>query len=1848
MSPLFSLVMAALFPQSALADDDVALESDSPAGAATRTVTFQLERARGAAQPSLSLRYSSRDKALHAGGIGWSLDLPAIEIRNIDGPPRFRFDLPAFGSATPSSNDRYVYGSEPLVFLGVVPADGRPLALRDGEISAAMLPPAARGWRLFKLRNDSLHALFFLSPDSRSWRVSLPSGETRQFGIPTEGGNESEGIDVDSATGTPFRWNLTRRFDVHGAGNLIAYRWRHLERSQVAVVTDIFDTPPTSANADFAAYLHHTHLRYRNAAMPPFGEWRVSSPHVLEAVDVTAKVITQASVFEPPSFGSRAVVRRYFLDYLADGDAGQHLRSVTLEGSSPETFESSSGDVIGVTHAPRMPAILFSYSMQAPGAPWLLSEIDSGRGEKAAFFYAQLSPPTFDVLAREVRAVAGGETEETRFTYARPMFDEHRLIGFRSIVATRTTDGAARRVTKTTFASSDNPIDDRLRAVVGRPILIEVSDDAGHRLKTVHLQYRLAPSGRPGGELSFGSYVSAIDTWLFDASQKAPATSNVTMLSADSTGGWALSAPVEVGGAGSMHLRTDRIEDAFGIEVMRRDEGRGARLDDAIVTLRETETLSALRGAWGLRIKSVSRGGRRVDLQNDSVTGEPTDFSSLLSNSELSAFEAKRTSRPPDAIGDGARVHQAGAIYDAWGNQTRAVQGGDASCVSTLFDQKYAFFPIETRTSPLGCGAASSDSAWRTRRRFQSVRASAVEVLSPNDAMMRIGVDAFGRVTSEYLPDPEMALATSREPSTQLSYDDGKTSRIRSTTSDPQSRPVPGGAATVWPWPFGTAASATLHSIWTVLDGRGRVRCRLAEGDRTRGERGWLVSESVVRGASGVLRAYAPFFSDADPRGDSACTPPSGTAFVETRYDAFGRAFEVRDLDGTRVQAIAFHALSVNKTDARRDAKGLGPLSIALDGHGRVSRVTDPTEAEGKRDTVFTDNRYALTGELLSVTKWHQNGSEKTTRTFAYDSLGRLVRNDEPNAGTWRYAYDSRGWLVGTADARGCGEDIAHDKLGRVVWEDYRPCQAHHEAYSPPSPNGDGTEVFYVYDAPEAGEIEAFGETDERRYIGRMAAIHDRGAHTQFSYDGRGRLVGTRRRASKPEASARLSERYAGHFFEQTSTFDALDRLVTQTTGADDPQLLEAGKSAVSLHYSTRGDIDRVDSSYGALIEDIRADAFGAVTSVRYGTAAHHTLTMAYDARHRLKTRELSGEPRRIGDTSGGVERTVNPTVLAWDELRYDAAGDLIAIDDRRDANEWQNGAKPASKAMHYDGAGRVVRVDYSNHGDAFVPAAVRSMGSFAAPPSRMKSQTFGYSWLGDMTSSDDDAHAFWQRSAGQLTYDSEAPNRLVFAHGEGTSAMVDSDTAGNTTAITLGADLNDLPNVPPGLLQITVQSVSYKWDEVGRLASATRWGEASTSVTVEPPEVTIRYAYDSSGERVRKSVARKGEAETHTLDLFPSLRVTEAPFNAAISDYERIDREQLRLAGVARAVPGESNNGQKTSLFFDFTDHLGSTESVVEKVTGDLVERSTYAAYGQRESHWQSPKRKNAKAPWGYTGKEDEEEVGLIYFGARYYVPALGRWLSADPLTIHAMAGDVNPYAYVAGQVFSAIDPTGLRGTVCGQPPPWAIASSGGGTSTGFPTEGPDLSGPDGPSSGPVRTELVSTDLEWAVDTDTGKGGWAWVPTYRAVIEPDWMDKAAEAFGEAWHHATTRDPNFMGGTAFAGPVGIAAKGVVAIAEGVETFEILDGVRRAKAALELGEEAVVAQIEVAEKIVETTRVPLNALRTPFKNMIEVDTPELLNRWLRILRGTRNGENLPPIRVRPGSSGPTLQDVKFKF
>ena len=72
---------------------------------------------------------------------------------------------------------------------------------------------------------------------------------------------------------------------------------------------------------------------------------------------------------------------------------------------------------------------------------------------------------------------------------------------------------------------------------------------------------------------------------------------------------------------------------------------------------------------------------------------------------------------------------------------------------------------------------------------------------------------------------------------------------------------------------------------------------------------------------------------------------------------------------------------------------------------------------------------------------------------------------------------------------------------------------------------------------------------------------------------------------------------------------------------------------------------------------------------------------------------------------------------------------------------------------------------------------------------------------------------------------------------------------------------------------------------------------------------------------------------------------------------------------------------------------------------------------------------------PYKFTGKEEDPETGLIYFGARYYDAAVGIWHGVDPLA--EKYANYNPFNYVLNNPIKFVDPTGLYPEEDGIDPP-------------------------------------------------------------------------------------------------------------------------------------------------------------------------------------------------------------------
>ncbi|MFD0346114.1 RHS repeat-associated core domain-containing protein [Kitasatospora aburaviensis] len=106
-------------------------------------------------------------------------------------------------------------------------------------------------------------------------------------------------------------------------------------------------------------------------------------------------------------------------------------------------------------------------------------------------------------------------------------------------------------------------------------------------------------------------------------------------------------------------------------------------------------------------------------------------------------------------------------------------------------------------------------------------------------------------------------------------------------------------------------------------------------------------------------------------------------------------------------------------------------------------------------------------------------------------------------------------------------------------------------------------------------------------------------------------------------------------------------------------------------------------------------------------------------------------------------------------------------------------------------------------------------------------------------------------------------------------------------------------------------------------------------------------------------------------------------------------------------------------------TDALGSTVALADEA-GNVNSRYLYDPFGTAKVSGDD--NGNARR---YTGREDDG-TGLHYNRARYYSPALQRFISEDPI---GFKGGINLHAYAANRPTSLTDPTGFKPASAGQP---------------------------------------------------------------------------------------------------------------------------------------------------------------------------------------------------------------------
>ncbi len=118
-----------------------------------------------------------------------------------------------------------------------------------------------------------------------------------------------------------------------------------------------------------------------------------------------------------------------------------------------------------------------------------------------------------------------------------------------------------------------------------------------------------------------------------------------------------------------------------------------------------------------------------------------------------------------------------------------------------------------------------------------------------------------------------------------------------------------------------------------------------------------------------------------------------------------------------------------------------------------------------------------------------------------------------------------------------------------------------------------------------------------------------------------------------------------------------------------------------------------------------------------------------------------------------------------------------------------------------------------------------------------------------------------------------------------------------------------------------------------------------------------------------------------------------------------------------------EVKQGGTRKLRYQLDNHLGSVSLEVDE-DALIISYEEYFPYGGT-AFIAGKNRKEVKLKeYRYSGKERDEATGLYYYGARYYFPWLGRWMSCDP---SGTVDGLNMYGFVGGKAVTCRDGKGM-----------------------------------------------------------------------------------------------------------------------------------------------------------------------------------------------------------------------------
>ncbi len=716
-----------------------------------------------------------------------------------------------------------------------------------------------------------------------------------------------------------------------------------------------------------------------------------------------------------------------------------------------------------------------------------------------------------------------------------------------------------------------------------------------------------------------------------------------------------------------------------------------------------------------------------------------------------------------------------------------------------------------------------------------------------------------------------------------------------------------------------------------------------------------------------------------------------GDVVTLTSYDPLGRP---------TCQSIPFSAPSGGGYQSNTTCEQQVHTTTIYDYRGGIRQVIAPDGTASIR-TYQIPGQWAVTVGRGMQQEWWQNANGNITLN-TFDAFGQLEWVGQKDDGGWcsalqvtTYDYNTVGNLENvTRGGYVCGSaytagnvvtTMTYDSLGRKLTMDDPDMGAWSYSYDPAGnlvrqeDANANTHCFY-YDVLNQLTNKAVGTggscpvsppTSGTNHLATYvygAAAPNKGRLLEVKW---GNIPTNNRDSFSYDSLGQLSSQTrwidGRSYTMTTSSFDALHRPLT----VQYPIGATGEPETVILTYDREGE-NTLTAGVNSLVTNVAYNVRGQITQLNRANSAHTTYSY-------YGVTDVAGGGS--GDSNFRLQRIQHSSLgdaLPDFTYQYDLTGNVTRLESQA------QGSPTDVQTFTYDHLSRL--------------KTAQATGGVAN-----YSQTFTYDLLGNI------------QSDGFFSYSYNDPN-----HRHAVTSLM----AGPMPAATFGYDANG------NMVSRTDNGASFtqNFDGENRLVYvATPGSNTSTS-----------FAYDAAGQRTKATVTIPGSSMQVTYYPFPNyeeeLRYTyqpgcfgPEPCGGTWVLTGTVRRSRYTLAGQAIAVRVTSTPpGPDDGLFYVHSDHLGSTSFLsLPNGSKKAGSEARYLPFGDYRGT--PPATNPSITDRGYTGHRHNDSLGLVYANARFYVPGVGRFLSADTIVPEPKnPQSYNRYSYVQNDPLNYTDPTG------------------------------------------------------------------------------------------------------------------------------------------------------------------------------------------------------------------------------